>query len=35
MQHAATALDKVGVPDPEKGEMRSFLAGFKKDCVER
>jgi len=35
MQHAGTALDKVGVPDREKGEMLSFLASFKKDCVER
>lgn len=35
MQHAAAALDKVGVPDPEKGELLAFLAGFKGDCVER
>ncbi len=35
MEHAATALDKVGVPDREKGELLSFLAGFKVDCVER
>jgi hemoglobin len=35
MQHAATALYKVGVPEREKREMVSFLASFKKDCVER
>ena len=35
MQHAATALDKAGVVDREKGELLAFLAGFKEDCVER
>lgn len=34
IHHAATALDKVGVPDREKAEMLSFLSGFKTDCVE-
>ena len=34
MQHAATVLDTLGVSDPEKGEMLSFLASLKGDCVE-
>ncbi len=34
MQHAVAALDEVKVAEREKGDVLSFLANFKGDCVE-